>query len=73
MELGVGKYTEAELERLNKEIATDVALQCEEVRTFVGSQRIVSSNFVLYSGCEAVISMFLEKREKPPPKRAAQQ
>lgn len=73
LDLGVGKYTEIELERLNKESAIVAALQNEEVHKYVGSQRVVSSNFVLYSGCEAVMSMFLEKREKPANRAADEQ
>lgn len=64
MDLGVGKYTVAQLELIDQQQAIKAALEDKAVRDYVGDKKINNANYVLYSGCEGVLNMFLERHEK---------
>lgn len=64
MDVGIGKYTESELEAIGKCRAIELALEHEDVKKYIGNRTILSSNYALYSGCEGMLSMFLEKNER---------
>lgn len=62
--MGVGKYTVAQLEMIDQQQAIKAALENQAVQTYVGDKKIINTNYVLYSGCEGVLNMFLERHEK---------
>lgn len=64
MDMGVGKYTVAQLELIDQQQAIKAALEDKKVREYVGDKKIISTNYVLYSGCEGVLNIFLERHEK---------
>lgn len=62
VDLGVGKYTAAELERLTADQALVAALTTPAVQDFVGDSPILSTGYVHYAGCEASVTMSVQRR-----------
>lgn len=62
--MGVGKYTVSQLEMIDQQQAIRAALEDNAVRAYVGDKKIINTTYVLYSGCEGVLNMFLERNEK---------
>lgn len=62
--MGIGKFTESELENIDKDQAIELALENEEVKKYIGNRVLLSSNYTLYSGCEGILSMSVERQER---------
>lgn len=62
LDLGVGKFTAAELERLTSDQALVAALTTAAVQDFVADSPILSTGFVHYAGCEATVTISVKRR-----------
>lgn len=62
VDVAVGKYTAEELRKLTADQALDAALECAAVQEFVNDRPIVNTSYAHYDGCEAIITISLDRR-----------
>lgn len=62
LDMGVGKFTAAELERLTADQALVAALTTAAVQDYIGDSPILNTGYTHYAGCEATVTLSVQRR-----------
>lgn len=64
MDISTTKYTNDDLAKITHEKALNLALNCNLVIDSIGSKSIVRTKYDFYTGCNAIVSIFVEHSKK---------